>query len=73
MRMFILSVHNLCMLMYVQNMKFRRNRFLGIPNVVCIGKTKCTSIIDPYLAAAILDLKRDWTGISNVLKINYAS
>ena len=71
--MFVLSVHNLFMLMYVQNMKCRRNRFLGNPNVVCIGKTKCTSIIDPYLAAAILDLKRDWTGISNVVKIYYAS
>ena len=28
--------------------------------------------IDPYHAAAILDLKRGWTGINNVLKINYA-
>ena len=25
--------------------------------------------IDPYDAAAILDLKRDWTGINNVLKL----
>ena len=25
--------------------------------------------IGPYHAAAILDLKRDWTGINNVLKL----
>ena len=30
------------------------------------------SRIDPYHAAAMLDLKRGWTGINNVLKINYA-
>ena len=30
------------------------------------------SLIDPYHAAAMLDLKRGWTGISNELKINYA-
>ena len=29
-------------------------------------------IIDPYHAVTILDLKRGWTGINNVLKINYA-
>lgn len=28
--------------------------------------------IDPYHAAAILSLKRGWTGINNVLIINYA-
>ena len=28
--------------------------------------------IDPYHAAALLNLKRGWTGINNVLKINYA-
>ena len=28
--------------------------------------------IDPYHAAAMLDLKRGWTGINNELKINYA-
>ena len=28
--------------------------------------------MDPYQAVAILDLKRGWTGINNVIKINYA-
>jgi len=52
------------MLMYVQNMKFRRNRFLGIPNVVCIGKTKCTSIIDPnggYVIMVYCTLSINWS------------
>ena len=38
------------------------------------GLRKWNEIIDPYQAAVILDLKRGWMGINNVLKIinNYS-
>ena len=44
-------------------------------NLVSLGESKRESLqhkIDHYHAAAVLDLKRGWTGIDNELKIKYA-